>query len=80
MDQLSNMMGCLGKFFQKLCDTLTESHWNYQGIQIVQHVTVIDRITRIHFLDLLLRVLKFKEKFVDLHQMLHLVTDGFFDI
>ena len=32
------------------------------------------------FLDLLLHFLKFKEKFVDLHQMLHLVTDGFFDI
>ena len=38
----------------------------------------IDSITRIHFLDLLLRFLKFNEKFVNLHQMLHLVTDGFF--
>ena len=43
-------------------------------------MTVTDSITRIHFLDLLLRFLKFKEKLVDLHQMLHLVTDGFFDI
>ena len=37
-----------------------------------------DSITGIHFLDLLLRFLKFKEKFINLHQMLHLVTDGFF--
>ena len=41
-------------------------------------MTVIDSITGIHFLDLLLRFLKFTEKFVNLHQMLHLVTDGFF--
>ena len=40
-------------------------------------MTVIDSITRIHFLDLLLVFLKFKEKFVNLHQVLHLVTDGF---
>ena len=40
----------------------------------------IDSITRIHFLDLMLRFLKFKEKLVNLHQMLHLVYDGFFDI
>ena len=36
----------------------------------------IDSITRIHFLDLLLRFLKFKEKSVNLH----LVTDGLFYI
>ena len=40
----------------------------------------IDSIIGIHFLDSLLQFLKFKEKFVNLHQMLHLVTDGFFDI
>ena len=40
-------------------------------------MTVIDSIIRIHFLDLLLGFLKLKEKFVNLHQMLHLVTDGF---
>ena len=49
-------------------------------MNIVQNLTVIDKITRIHFLDLLLRFLKFQEKLVDLHQMLHLVTDGFFDM
>ena len=42
--------------------------------------TTFESITRIHLLDLLLRFLKFKEKFVNLHQMWHLVTDGFFDI
>ena len=42
-------------------------------------MTVIDSITRINFLDLLLVFLKFNEKFVNLHQMLHLITDGFFD-
>ena len=41
-------------------------------------MTVIDRNARIHFLDLLLRFSKFKEKLVNLHQMLHFVTDGFF--
>ena len=41
-------------------------------------MTVIDSIIRIHFLDLLLRFLKFKEKFVDLHQMLRLVTGWIF--
>ena len=39
-----------------------------------------DSITRIHFLDLLLRFLKFNDKFVNLHQMLYLVMDGLFDI
>ena len=43
-------------------------------------MTVISNITRIHISDLLLRFLIFKEKFVNLHQMLHLVSDEFCDI
>ena len=62
-------------------DAETSSQEVYGLKQIfLQHVTVIDSITRIHFLDLLLRFLKFKENFVNLRLMLHLVTDGFFDI
>ena len=34
MDQLSNMMGYLGKIFKNLCRILIESHWNYQGVQM----------------------------------------------
>ena len=34
MDQLSYMMGYLGKLFQNLCGILIESHWNYQGVQM----------------------------------------------
>ena len=34
LDQFSNMMGYLGKFFQDLCGISIESHWNYQGIQM----------------------------------------------
>ena len=34
MDQLSNMMGYLGKLFKDLCEIFIESHWNYQGVQM----------------------------------------------
>ena len=34
MDQLSNMMGYLGNFFQNLGEILIESQWNYQGVQM----------------------------------------------
>ena len=35
MDHFSNMIGYQGKFFQALCGVLKESHWNYQGINIL---------------------------------------------